>query len=90
MKPPTLDLMQRNLKALGVPSSALKAPSDDRVFDAYVSGWKKDQKSPSIDAVIRASGVPRSSIYSTIDRLLRDGRLMRSGRGEYIPNVVSK
>ena len=88
MKPPTLDVIEQQLRALGVdPRSA--DSNDERVYRAFVAHWKKHKTPPSLDEMREASGITGTTMDSTVRRLVTNGRLIRmQRRGQYVPHVT--
>lgn len=83
MKQATLDaFVESQLKALGVTPVVT---TDEQIYDAMLQCCRKTKKAASPEQI--GSGMKRTTVASSLKRLIESGRVLRLSRGKYIPVV---
>jgi hypothetical protein len=79
------------LHNLGVNPKILKAIDKDMlIFNKLVEIWKeygKKNQIPTITDIVRSTNQPDTTVRSVMERLIRQGRVIRLGRGIYLPKT---
>jgi hypothetical protein len=80
-----------SLRNLGVSIDIIKSANKEKlIYDAYVELWKingKNGKVPTVTDVARKAGILHGSIYELIYKLVTSNKLIKIGRGIYVPRV---